>query len=571
MDNNVKTDLSIVLSGEAGQGIQTLERLLMKMFKLSGRYVFSYSEFMSRIRGGNNSTEIRVSAQRVDSFLNRIDIFVPFGYGSMERFQERITGDTIIIGDQVFIEDRYRGSGNTVIGIPFLEIAKEFGGKTYINLVVMGFFAGLFGIKKDNVRDQVRTQFSRLAADVIEKNIKALEKGIEVGSEIAQTGTIEIPPKASRDVSEELLISGTEIIALGGIAGGCNFVSSYPMSPSTDVLVNFAKYSEKFNIVVEQAEDEICAVNMAIASWYAGGRAMVTTSGGGFALMTEGLSLAGAIESPLVIHVGQRPGPATGMPTRTEQGDLLFALFSGHGEFPRIIYAPGNYSQGFYLTRRAFYMADKYQVPVIILTDQFFLDSYGTVPMLNVDNSMSENIIIETDPGYRRYQITESGISPRGIPGYGTGTVCLDSDEHDEGGYITEDFAVRVAQVNKRMKKLQSMGPDSIPPDLYGPDDYRCIVVSWGSTLNAILEAIATSGRSDIALLHYSQVYPLHDDTKKYLEKAQFAAIVENNYTSQFGTLIRMHMGFEFNKKILKYNGMPFSVEELAKEFKKFV
>ena len=189
------------------------------------------------------------------------------------------------------------------------------------------------------------------------------------------------------------------------------------MSPSTDVLVNFAKYSEEFGIVVEQAEDEICAVNMAVASWYAGGRAMVTTSGGGFALMTEGLSLAGATESPLVIHLGQRPGPATGMPTRTEQGDLLFALFAGHGEFPRIIYAPGNYSQGFDLTRKAFFMADKYQVPVMVLTDQFFLDSNGTVTGVEIDGPMSVNNIVATDGGYRRYRVTESGISPTGDSG----------------------------------------------------------------------------------------------------------------------------------------------------------
>jgi 2-oxoglutarate ferredoxin oxidoreductase subunit alpha len=286
--------------------------------------------------------------------------------------------------------------------------------------------------------------------------------------------------------------------------------------------------------------------------------------------MTEGLSLAGAVESPLVIHIGQRPGPATGLPTRTEQGDLLFALFAGHGEFPRIIYAPGNFSQGFDLNRKAFHMADKYQVPVILLTDQYFLDSYGTIPGVEIDGSISSNIIVATDGSYRRYQVTESGISPRGIPAYGTGIVCLDSDEHDEGGYITEDFTVRVVQMNKRMRKLQSMGSDSIPPDLYGPNNYRYLIVSWGSTLNGILEAISASGRNDIALLHYSQVYPLHGDTRKYLEKARFTAIVENNYSSQFGTLMRMHTGFEFNRKIVKYNGMPFSVEELAEEFKKF-
>ncbi len=567
---NGRTDLSIVLSGEAGQGIQTLERLLMKMFKLSGRYVFSFSEFMSRIRGGNNSTEIRVSSQRVDSFIERIDVFIPFGPGAMARFHDRITGDTTILGDTVCIEDRYRNGGYTVVEIPLSEIAKGVGGKTFLNLVVMGLFAGMYGISEDGAREQVRSYFSRAAADVIEKNIEALVKGVETGRDIARSRNIGILPAASPDAAKELLFNGAEIIALGGIAGGCNFVSSYPMSPSTDVLVNFAKYSEEFEIVVEQAEDEICAVNMAIASWYAGGRAMVTTSGGGFALMTEGLSLAGATESPLVIHLGQRPGPATGMPTRTEQGDLLFALFSGHGEFPRIIYAPGNYTQGYDLTRKAFYMADKYQVPVILLTDQYFLDSNCTIMGVEIDGSMSVNSIVVTDNGYRRFRVTESGISPRGIPGYGTGIVCLDSDEHDEGGYITEDFTVRVEQMNKRMRKLQSMGPDSIPPDLHGPNDYRWLVVSWGSTLGGILEAIKESGRSDTAVLHYSQVHPLHGDTKKYLARARFTAIVENNYASQFGTLIRMHTGHEFDRKIVKYNGMPFSVEELAAEFEKF-
>ena len=567
---NGRADLSIVLSGEAGQGIQTLERLLMKMFKLSGRYVFSFSEFMSRIRGGNNSTEIRVSSERVGSFIERIDVFIPFGPGALARFHDRITGETVILGDPAFIEDRYRRGGYTVVEVPLSDIAKEIGGKTFLNLVVMGLFAGICGINGESARSQVRSYFSRAAAEVIEKNIGALAKGIEAGRSIARSWNIEIPPATSPDASMELLFNGAEIIALGGIAGGCNFVSSYPMSPSTDVLVNFAKYSEEFGIVVEQAEDEICAVNMAVASWYSGGRAMVTTSGGGFALMTEGLSLAGATESPLVIHVGQRPGPATGMPTRTEQGDLLFALFAGHGEFPRIVYAPGNYVQGFNLTRKAFHVADTYQVPVIILTDQYFLDSNGTVPGLAVDSPMSASGIVATDEGYRRFRVTESGISPRGIPGYGTGIVCLDSDEHDEAGYITEDFSVRVEQMNKRMRKLQSMGPDSIPPDLYGPVDYRCLVVSWGSTLSCILEAIKASGRSDTALLHFSQVHPLHEDTKKYLERARYTAIVENNYGSQFGTLIRMHAGREFNRKILKYNGMPFSVEELAAEFKKF-
>ena len=565
----LKDDLSILLSGEAGQGIQTLERLLMRMFKISGRFVFSYSEFMSRIRGGNNSTEIRVLAKRACAFVDRVDIFIPFGPGSMDRFEDRITADTVILGDHAFIDEKYRGGNYNVIEIPFFELGKEIGGKTYLNLLVMGLFAGLFRIDRDTVIKQVKSYFSSSADDLVQKNINAVIRGIEKGRDILQAGNSFFIPEPSAEASGEILINGAESIAMGGLAGGCNFVSSYPMSPSTDVLVNFAKYSNDFDIIVEQAEDEISAINMAIASWYAGGRAMVTTSGGGYALMVEGVSLAGAVESPVVIHIGQRPGPATGLPTRTEQADLLFVLFSGHGEFPKVIFAPGNFTQGFNLARRSFYIADKYQIPAIILTDQFFLDSNCTVPGLDIHVTMSENIIVETDDRYKRYAFTGAGISPRGVPGFGTGIVCLDSDEHDEGGYITENFSVRINQVNKRMKKLEVMDPEILTPDLYGPEDYKYLVVSWGSTLNPVREAIEASGLKDLSLLHYSQVYPLHRDTEKYLKRAELAVIVENNYSSQFAMLIRMQTGFEFHEKVLKYNGMPFSVEELIDAFKK--
>ncbi len=567
--NKTGKDLSIVLSGEAGQGIQTLERLLMSMFKHAGWHVFSYSEFMSRIRGGNNSTEIRVSAGKAGAFIDRIDIFIPFNSDSMARFHERITGKTVIIGDPGFIEDRYREGDYTIHEIPLSSIAQEIGGKIYINLIIMGIFAGLYGIDDDIAATRVRSHFSRSPEEIISKNINALMKGVEAGGELARSGKVSLSPDNTPDAVDEVLLTGAESITLGGIAGGCNFVSSYPMSPSTDVLVNFAKYSGDFGIVVEQAEDEICAINMAIASWYAGGRAMVTTSGGGFALMTEGVSLAGAIESPVVIHLGQRPGPATGLPTRTEQGDLMFALFSGHGEFPRVLYAPGNHAQGFELTRRAFYTADKYQVPVIILTDQYYLDSISSLPEMKIDDSMCGSTIVQTDGSYKRHALTANGISPRGIPGFGDGIVCVDSDEHDEGGYITESCTVRTDQMNKRMRKLQSMGNDSLPPELYGPDDYRRLIVSWGSTLNCVLEAIDAAGLTDTALLHFSQLYPVHPDTEGYLKRAKVSMIVENNHQSQFGKLLRMETGFTFNHTILKYNGMPFSVEELAEAFKK--
>jgi 2-oxoglutarate ferredoxin oxidoreductase subunit alpha len=317
-------------------------------------------------------------------------------------------------------------------------------------------------------------------------------------------------------------------------------------------------------VVVEQAEDEIAAINMAIGSWYAGGRAMVTTSGGGFALMEEGVSLAGAIESPVVIHIGQRPGPATGLPTRTEQADLNLALYAGHGEFPRIIFAPANYHDGIELTCKAFNLADKYQVPVFVLTDQYFLDSSYNVPGIDLSTCKEEKFIVETGADYKRYAVTGNGISPRGIPGNGKGIVCVDSDEHDEGGYITEDFGVRTTMVDKRSRKLKALIIEAIEPRLVGPRLYKNILVGWGSTFNTLCEALKQSGREDTALLHFSQVYPVSSSALPWLEKANNRVIVENNATAQFGALLTRETGLSFQQKVLKYNGMPFPVEELA-------
>jgi len=215
---------------------------------------------------------------------------------------------------------------------------------------------------------------------------------------------------------------------LGAIAGGCSFISTYPMSPSTGVWIFLTQHSKEFDIITDQSEDEISAINMAIGAWYAGARGMVATSGGGFALMVEGLSLASMIETPVVIHLGQRPGPATGLPTRTEQADLEFVLHAGHGEFPRIILTPGTMEDAFNLSQRAFDLADKYQVPVFILTDQYFLDSYYNLPSLNLSDIRNQSHVVKTNKEYKRYQLTENGISPRGIPGYGEGLVSVDSD-----------------------------------------------------------------------------------------------------------------------------------------------
>ncbi|OHB67761.1 MAG: 2-oxoacid:ferredoxin oxidoreductase subunit alpha [Planctomycetes bacterium RBG_13_60_9] len=558
-----KDDISIVLCGEAGQGIQTVEFLLTRLLKLAGYHVFATKEYMSRIRGGANSTTIRVSSRRVAAYVHRMDILIPLSKGAVEHVATRLTPETIILGEPAMVGDVSALQSRKFLGVEFTRIASEIGNKIYSNTVAIGALAGLLGLDIEHVKGYVRHFFAGKADHVVEDNARAAEAGYKVAVELGLPQEMRLGARKDTRVKGELLVNGSEAVSMGAIAGGCNYVCSYPMSPSTPVLTFLAQHSRDFGIVVEQVEDEIAAMNMAIGAWYAGARALVTTSGGGFALMVEGLSLAGMLETPVVVHLGQRPGPATGLPTRTEQADLQFVLNAGHGEFPRIILTPGTLEDGFYLTQKAFNLADKYQVPVFILTDQYYIDSYHNIPGLDLGQVNVEKHFIKTAKDYRRYPLVEGGISPRGIPGYGDGLVVVDSDEHDEQGHITEDLDLRVRMVDKRLAKGDALEADIVPPELVGPEDYKNIVVCWGSTYHAVKEALDRLGRDDTAMLHYKQVYPLHDSTVDYLTRADRTFIVEGNATGQFANMIALYAGIDIDEGILKYSGLNFSVEEI--------
>jgi 2-oxoglutarate ferredoxin oxidoreductase subunit alpha len=311
---------------------------------------------------------------------------------------------------------------------------------------------------------------------------------------------------------------------------------------------------------------------MSIGAFYAGARSMIATSGSGFALMEEAVGLSGMIETPVVIYVGQRPGPAVGLPTRTSQEDLNLTLYSGPGEFARIIFAPGNFEDAFKLSQIAFNLADKYQIPVFILSDQYFAECYYNIPSLDLSDLKIENHIVKTDENYKRYQLTPDGVSPRGIPGFGVGVVVVDSDEHDEEGHITEDLDLRAKMVEKRFtKKMEKIREEVIPPELVGNEDYEILVLGWGSTYGTIKEVVNELDSDKIAFLHFKQVYPLSSDTGKYLKKALKTIIFENNINSQFGNLIKLELGFDIDETVLKYDGMPFSVEEVTNNLKKFL
>jgi 2-oxoglutarate ferredoxin oxidoreductase subunit alpha len=328
-------------------------------------------------------------------------------------------------------------------------------------------------------------------------------------------------------------------------------------------MVFLAGQQDTFDILVEQAEDEIGAINMALGASYAGARSMVTTSGGGFALMAEGISLAGMIETPVIVHLAQRPGPATGLPTRTEQSDLDMVLFSGHGEFPRAVLAPGTPEEAFRLTHHAFNLAEKYQIPVFILTDQYLMDTFFDCPAFPVPERGVEEHVVPSSPGYQRYRIVPGGISPRAVPG-GPGLVGVDSDEHDEGSHITEDLSLRTRMVDKRLAKLEALRGASLPPELVGPDDFSTLFVGWGSTYPMVKEALERLGRSDLAFLHFKQIYPLPRGAAAFLNAARRVVPIEGNATAQLGRLIKETYGLRIATGVLKYSGAPFSVEGLV-------
>ena len=521
------SEISLVLGGEAGQGLQTIAQILARMFMTGGLHVLAGSEFMSRIRGGSNSVTLRATSAPVRALTDRIDLCVLLDRDALPRLRSRCGPETLRIGDpQLFVDE----SG--LLPLPLQELSKEIGGSIFANSIVCGYLARMIGWELPPLEAALARAFSD--AETLAKNCVAARRGWEAGTAVA--GRCPLPFGAA--IPGRLLLDGSSAVALGALAGGCNFISSYPMSPSTGVLIHLAKQAHSHGVVVEQAEDEISAINMALGSWYAGGRAMVSTSGGGFDLMAEGLSLCGAIESPLVIHLAQRPGPGTGLPTRTEQGDLEIARYSGHGEFPRALLAPGSPEEAFACAAYAFTIADAAQAPVFLLTDQYLLDTLYDLDPFVLPEVAPQSRIIATPRGYQRYAPGLDGVSHRGIPGFGMGRVCVDSDEHDAAGRITEDFAVRIAMVDKRLAKMRRLQEDyAIPPKLFGPADYRRLIVGWGSTAAVVAEALAQLQPPETAFLHCVQLYPLPTALLEHLRRATQIIVIENNATGQFARL----------------------------------
>jgi 2-oxoglutarate ferredoxin oxidoreductase subunit alpha len=569
-------DYTIKIGGEAGQGIQTIGETLGRVFARSGFHVFTNQDYESRVRGGHNFYQIRFSDRPVMAPKDAVDIIVALDKESIRLHEQELTQRGQIIYDADALKEKH--DKKAFLDIPFVKLATEHGGdKIMANTVATGAVLGMLGMELDILIGIIADTFRKKGEQVITANKNAALAGYDH----AVKGCITCGLSVASDGKAEtrMLVGGAEAIALGAMASGVKFYSAYPMTPSTGIMDYLAGKAQEYGIVVEQAEDEIAAVNMALGASFAGVRAMTGTSGGGFALMVEGVSLAAMTETPIVIAMGQRPGPATGFPTRTEQGELHMVLHAGHGEFPRFIFAPGTPEQAFFLTNKAFDLAEKYQVPAFILFDTYLSDSQWTYKGFDLERIRSTDYRLRGEafqalPSYKRHAFTESGVSPLGVPGDARHLVVTDSDEHDEDGHIVEDAGTRVNMVEKRLfKKLPRMQDEIAPPFLYGDHNPDIIITGWGSLYGLLREAVDELSKNyGIAMLHFSELYPFPGTEKfdylKLLNKAQLSICVEQNATGQLARLTRTETGYEFGALLNKYDGRPFMLESLVKNLK---
>jgi 2-oxoglutarate ferredoxin oxidoreductase subunit alpha len=567
-------DLTIRIGGEAGQGLQLIGGILAKLFARHGLHVFTHQDYMSRIRGGHNYYQIRISTDPISASRDNIDILLALDADTVSLHQEYLTKNGVILVDIEDVKMDY--SGKQFIDVPFKRLTQENQiDPIMANSVAVGAILGLLGFDLDLFEGVIEGFLAKKGKEVIVTNRTAANFGQEyIQKNYKDRADFRITTPKREGL---MLINGNQAIGLGALVSGCKFYAAYPMTPSTGIMIYLATMAAKHNIVVEQAEDEIAAINMALGASYGGVRSMTGTSGGGFALMTEGLSLAGMTETPIVIAEVQRPGPATGLPTRTEQGDLFFVLYGGHGEFPRVVFTPGTPEQAMHLTNKAFHLAEKYQIPVIIQSDQYLADTEWTYAGLDTDNLLYQDFRLSAKDmsdkaGYNRYTYTEEGVSPLAVPGESQETVVVDSDEHDEGGHIIEDAATRVKMVQKRLnRKLPLIKAEIQPPSYYGSGEPQIILVCYGSTFGVVKEAVDNlTGKYKIGMLHFSEVCPFPEveqfDYLTLLTNAKSSICIENNATGQFAKHLLAETGFRVTNKINRYDGRPFTIDYLLGE-----
>lgn len=543
----------ILVGGPAGAGVARTSLLIGKVFTNLGFYVFNYRDYPSLITGGHNFNVLKISDKPVYSHENHYDLIIALDQKTIDKHGKDLDPDGFFLADKSL-------KAKNLVGVDVKSVIKKLNvRKVFGNNVLIGSLLKLFGLPLDAF------------LEVIEKQIK---KNTELVKEAAREGYNAVEQKIKLFEAREgkkYFLTGNEAIASGAIASGLDVYIAYPITPATPVLHFLAPRQLKHNFLVIQLENEIAVINAALGASYAGAMTMVGTSGAGFSLMTEAMSLQGISEVPLVLYLAQRTGPATGVPTYTAQGDLKFALNAGHSEFPRVVVAPGDAKEAFYRVMEAFYLAYKYRILCIILSDKHLGESNFTFDSFEGPSVKPSRFIIKKPPAeYKSYLITENGVSPRAVPGQGVFAKAA-SYEHDDYGYTTEDSEWVVKMNDKRFRKVEYLKQEINnlnPVTVYS--EGKNLIIGWGSTKGAILDAMKKL--DDFRFLQVSYIKPFPAErVRKEVEGSENVVLVENNVTGLLGQIITEQTGLFIKNKVLKYDARSFTPYDVVNGIKKVI
>jgi 2-oxoglutarate ferredoxin oxidoreductase subunit alpha len=571
--------VSIKIGGEAGYGIMTAGGALGKAFARGGLNVHTYSEFPSLIRGGHNTYQICAAPETVYAHWDKIQVLLALNEETIALHWQELTPGGAIIYDSKKVQlkpDLVKRSDVHIAGVPLEELAEKAGGKIMMNTVSLGAALSMVDFPFDYLESALRDQFAK-KKEIGDQNVAAAKAGYDfITASFAQLRPAHVKPVPG--APRRILIAGNDATAVGALRAGVKFHAQYPMTPASSILHLMAAQEKNYDIVAKQVEDEIAAINFAIGANFAGGRAMAATSGGGFSLMVEALGMAGMCEVPLVIIEVMRPGPSTGMPTWTDQGDLQFVIHASQGEFPRVIIAPGDQEELFYETFNAFNFAERFQLPVIVLSDKYIAEGMRTFEPFRwqdlkvnrgklIDEAQAQELF-KKDGGdwFKRFRFTEDGVSPRSLPGMRGGMFVAATDEHDETGEIVESAENRTQMMSKRMHKLDEIAKEIPGPKFYGPKDADLTLVCFGSSKMPVLETFKDFERNQmkVNMLHFVYMHPFPTaDASAKLKSCKKWAVLEANFNGQFEALVAEKTGMRPSHSFRRWDGRPFSPEWL--------
>lgn len=566
-----------MIGGKAGEGIEVPGNMFAKLCMHAGLWLHSTQEFYSVIKGYNNINQIRVSERPVKSHTNHYDLVLSIDDETVERYIDDIVPGGGLVYDPSLVPGEVKRDDINLFPVPMVDIAKEKVGLGLAkNVVGIGVCMGLLDYDIQPLLDLIVKTFAKKGDEIVNKNIDAAQAGYNyVKDNFNREFNYQIKP--SKKPVKKFFVNGNQAIVFGAIKSGLKFVSEYPMTPSSSVLHAAAKHAHQYDISVNHVEDELAAINMAVGAGYAGVRSMVATSGGGFALMTEAIGMSGMVEAPVVIVEIQRPGPSSGLPTRSGQGDLRQVMHASQGEFPRIVMSPGNHEEAFYMSHEAFNMAERYQCPVLLISEKYLAEGHATLPFLKTDHLKIDRgkLLTETEikEYFKRYKITKDGIPHRSIPGQKGGAHTATTYEHLESGYFTEEIEPVKEMYARRMKKMETIEQDLPSVELEGVPDADVTIVCWGGTFMPASEAIDMLDKDGIKanMLHIKYMLPLQPGVREALEQCKRPVLVEGNYTALLGGVIAEKAGVDIQSRILDYSGRPFTPDQIYEGVKKLI